>query len=76
MNGPFQAMSNKDFHAGNHMLGCDLPATLLHLHGLLLPPSLCPTRDCVKKTFESKAGLETVSKLALANARDLVPLIR
>jgi hypothetical protein len=39
-------------------------------------PHVAKTRDCVKKTFESKAGLETVSKLALANARDLVPLIR
>ena len=34
------------------------------------------SRDCVKKTFTASNGLEVTSQLALANARDLVPLIR
>ncbi|WIA11494.1 hypothetical protein OEZ85_011607 [Tetradesmus obliquus] len=34
------------------------------------------SRDCVKKTRDGPGGLAKVSELALANARDLLPLIR
>lgn len=34
------------------------------------------SRSCIQKTFKAPGGMGTVSRLALANARDLAPLIR
>ena len=34
------------------------------------------SRKCVQKTFQAAGGMAAVSRLALANARDLAPIIR